>query len=254
MSVVQAFFKWNKDICQRIERTLPNSFSRHLHTSYKHIVARRIDALPGQVIVDVGGGKTCPYLAFSETRRDQTIIATDIAETELRQNKDLSLKVVADASRRALPFKTSSVNLITSRSVMEHLPDNAAFLESCRDVLVTDGLIIHTFPCKYSPFSILNRILPNSVTRLLLSIFHRNWVDECGFVAHYDHCSYNAMKKILESKGYVIIHLELRYYQAIYYDFFIPLYLIMLAYDLLIWAVDARALCGQMLVVARKVG
>jgi SAM-dependent methyltransferase len=250
--MLAAFFDWNRRLSAAIEKRLPSAFTRHLHTSYKYLVANYLDRQAEQTVLDIGGGKTCPYLPFTKEDGRHTIIAMDIAEEELRQNQDLTLRVVANASARNLPTRPGKVDLITSRSTVEHLPDNRAFLRSCHEALSEGGIMIHTFPCKYAPFSVVNALLPNALTRRLMAIFHPEWTDECGFRVFYDHCSYREMRRLIEEEGYDLLHCELRYYQAIYYNFFVPLYLLMIAYDLALWAVNARNLCCQILFVARR--
>lgn len=56
----------------------------------------------------------------------------------------------------------------------------------------------------------------------------------------------------MKDNKFVIDHLELRYYQSIYYDFFVPLYIIMLAYDYLLYKANIKNLACQMIIVARK--
>ncbi len=60
------------------------------------------------------------------------------------------------------------------------------------------------------------------------------------------------MHRLLEDNGFEIVHRELRYYQSIYYTFFVPLYLLMVLYDLIVWKLGVENLACQMLFVARK--
>lgn len=250
---LRRFFLSNQKICAKVESRLPAPFRRHLFTSYKYLVAERIDgSAQGLTVLDIGGGKECPYYEFTKTAAQHTIIAVDISEEELRQNCECHMRVVADAASPSLPFAASSADMITSRSVLEHLRDNAAFLRSCGRVLRRGGLLVNTFPCRRSPFAVINRLLPDRLARLLLFYFHPEWRDVCGFKVYYDHCSHPEMSRLLEASGLEIVHCELRYYQAIYYDFFVPLYLLMVLYDLLLWKMNARSLSCQMLFVARK--
>ena len=253
LTSLRKFFRKNQEFCFRIEEKLPASFKRHLFTSYKYLVAEKIDtAAKSLTVLDIGGGKECPYYEFTKTAVSHSIVAVDIDEAEIRQNRVCSKKVVADAASNDLPFAASSADMITSRSTMEHLHNNSAFLRNCHGVLRDGGYLINTFPCRRTPFAIINKMLPDRLARSLLYYFHPEWRDVCGFKVYYDHCSYAEMCSLLDARGFEIVHFELRYYQAIYYDFFVPLYVLMLAYDLLMWRLDVKALCCQMLFVARK--
>ena len=141
---------------------------------------------------------------------------------------------------------------MVSRSVVEHLPDNEMFFENCARVLRPGGMLVHTFPCKFAPFSLVNQLLPNRLTRRLLAYLHPQWQDECGFVAFYDRCYHSAMRKVIQSSGFHNQRFSFRYYQSIYFDFCFPLFALVLMYDLLIWSFGIRNLACAILVTAER--
>jgi SAM-dependent methyltransferase len=252
MSLSARLIGFNRKMSRAVEAWLPVSFKRHLHTVYKFEVAGLVNRRPTQVVLDIGGGKECPFLPFVNEAAGHLIIAVDCSDHELRLNPELDNKVVADAASRAFPFQESSADLIASRSVVEHLRDNAAFFANCAQVLRPGGVLVHTFPCKFAPFSLINQLLPNRVTRRLLAYFHPNWEDECGFVAYYDHCYYSGICKLLERSGFCNARFAFRYYQGIYFDFCFPLYVLALVYDLMVWSLGIRNLACAILVTAER--
>jgi SAM-dependent methyltransferase len=252
MSLRARFIAVNRRMSRAIEARLPVLFKRHLHTLYKYEVSDFVNQRPGQVVLDIGSGKDCPFLPFVKEPQAHLIIAVDCSDHELRLNPDLDNKIVADAAARRFPFRDGSADLIVSRSVVEHLHDNAVFFANCARVLRPGGGVIHTFPCKFAPFSLINQLLPNRLTRRLLSYFHPQWDDECGFVAFYDRCYFSAVRRMLDRNGFQNTRFTLRYYQSIYFDFFFPLYAVMLLYDLLIWFLGIRNLACAILVTAER--
>jgi SAM-dependent methyltransferase len=228
------------------------AFKQHLHTLYKYEVAGVVNRRPGQVVLDVGGGKECPFLSFVNDPCAHLIVAIDCSDRELRFNSSLDNKVVADAAAREFPFRDGSADLIVSRSVVEHLHDNVIFFTNCARILGPGGVLIHTFPCKFSPFSLVNQLLPNWLTRRLLSYFHPYWDDECGFVAFYDRCYFSAVGGLLKQNGFKNPKFFFRYYQSIYFDFFFPLYILVLIYDIIIWSLGIRNLASGILVTAEQ--
>jgi SAM-dependent methyltransferase len=170
----------------------------------------------------------------------------------LRRNPDIRCRTVADAAAPAFPFRDGSADLIVSRSVVEHLHDNRAFLENCARVLRPGGAMVHTFPCRFAPFSLINQLIPNRLARYLIAAFHPQWEEDCGFVAFYDRCYYSAIRGLLERNGFTQLTFYYRYYQSIYFDFLFPLYAVMLAYDLSIWLLGIRNLACAILVVAQR--
>ena len=252
MSLLARFLDFNRRLSRAVEDRLPADFTRHLHTLYKYEVATLVNRRPGQVVLDIGGGKDCPFLPFVTEPQQQAIVAVDSSEEELRRNPDVRRRVVADAAAPAFPFGDGSADLIVSRSVVEHLHDNRAFLENSARALRPGGVMVHTFPGRFAPFSLLNQLIPNRLARRLIAAFHPQWEQECGFVAFYDGCYDSAMRGLLDRVGFKHPKFYYRYYQSIYFDFLFPLYLLMLGYDLLVWLLGIRNLACGILVVAQR--
>jgi hypothetical protein len=61
-------------------------------------VAEVANRRPGQVVLDIGGGKECPFVPYLDDRRAHLIVALDCSEGELRRNPLPGSKVVADAA------------------------------------------------------------------------------------------------------------------------------------------------------------
>ena len=251
MSLLGRFLDFNRRLSRAVEDRLPAGFTRHLHTLYKYEVAALVNRAPGQVVLDIGGGKDCPFLPFVAEPHRQAIVAVDYSEEELRRNPALRRRVVADAAAPAFPFGDGSADLIVSRSVVEHLHDNHAFLQNCARALRPGGVMVHTFPCRFAPFSLLNQLIPNRLARSLIAAFHPQWEQECGFVAFYDRCYDSAIRSLLDRTGFKRQKFYYRYYQSIYFDFLFPIYLLMLSYDLLVWLLGIRNLACGILVVAQ---
>jgi hypothetical protein len=115
MSLLARFIAANQRLCKATENHLPQVFKRHIQTLYKYQVAALLNRRPGQVVLDIGGGKECPFLPYTNAPRTHLIIALDISEEELRHNRGLDHKVVADAAARGLPFRDGLVDLVVSR-------------------------------------------------------------------------------------------------------------------------------------------
>lgn len=252
MSLLARFLAFNRRLSTATEDRLPAIFKRHLHTVYKYQVAALVNRRPRQIVLDIGGGKDCPFLPFVEESRRQQIVAVDYSVDELRRNRSLELRVVADAAAPGLPFRDGFADLIVSRSVVEHLHDNAIFFENCKRALRPGGVMVHTFPCKFAPFSLLNRLIPNRLTRRLIAYFHPLWQEDCGFPAFYDRCSFSEMQSLLEDNGFENQQFIFRYYQSIYFDFFYPLYLVVLSYDLAVAFLRIRNLACAILLSAER--
>ena len=157
--MIRHIVKWNFAICDGVERTLPGKFTRSLLYLHELTAARLMNARPSQVVADIGGGHLCPFGRHRRRELGTTIVGVDILESQLRGNPIIDHAVVADASR-ALPFGDASLDLIVTRSVIEHLHDNEMFFAETSRVLRPGGHAIHVFPGRFAPFALLNRVLP----------------------------------------------------------------------------------------------
>ncbi len=249
--MLKRFFDWNVRLCDAIERCLPKEFTRSLHCLHADAAAALMNARPGLTVLDVGGGR---HSLFAEQRRMELghlLVGLDIAHEELRHNQRIDAGLVADACRR-LPFADACADLLVTRSVLEHLYNNEEFLREAYRVLKPGGSMAHVFPCRYAPFALVNRLLPNAVAQRLLYYFFPQWRDSCGFKVYYRNCYDPRMPNLMRQLGFEITQYRVRYYQSIYFKFFVPLYLVSLSYDVFTWSLRMKPLACQMFVVARK--
>lgn len=249
--IVNKFLDINRAICERIEDRLPDSFTASLLALHLRAVAKLANRRPNQVLVDAGGGRKSPYRKFMDPRMETYVLALDISEEELNENDSATSAAAADLSI-SIPLKDESADLIATRSLIEHLEDTESFLRECQRVLKPGGCVINVFPSKFSPFSIINQVLPTRLARFLLYSFHPDWTESCGFRAYYDNCNYSAVKRTAEQSGLIIESFNLRYYQSIYFNFFVPFYLVSLCYDLILSSIGIKNLCCQIMLIARK--
>jgi ubiquinone/menaquinone biosynthesis C-methylase UbiE len=251
-SLLARFIAANQWLSKVTEDRLPARFRRHIQTLYKYKAAQLVNRRPGQVVLDIGGGKECPFLHYLDTPARHLIIALDLSEEELRCNRQLKQKIVADAAANRLPFRDASADLVVSRSVVEHVRDNAAFFANCARVLRPGGSMVHAFPGRYAPFALINQLLPNRLARRLVAYLHPEWLEEdnYGFLAYYDRCYFSAVKDLLNSNSFQNLGFDFLYYQSVYFNFFYPLYVLMLIYDLVASTLGIRNLASGIVVTA----
>jgi ubiquinone/menaquinone biosynthesis C-methylase UbiE len=249
--MLQGFFRWNRRLSRWVEERLPEAFTVNLKTVYRLAVADRMNARSNQMILDMGSGKMCRFAEHREADRGMRIIGCDLSEEELLQNLAVDYRVVMDATRQ-MPFKDESMDIVTTRSTLEHLPTLESFFAEAQRVLKPGGYFIHIFPCRFSPFSILNQLLPHRLAQKLLYYFHPEWKEVCGFKAYYNNCYYNGALSLLKKYSFERDKIYIGYYQSIYYDFFLPFYILILCYDLFIYSLGIKNLAAQMLIVGRK--
>ncbi|MBN2468464.1 MAG: class I SAM-dependent methyltransferase [Deltaproteobacteria bacterium] len=240
----------NQDGCARLERYLPQA-RVNIFELYAATVARYMNGKPHQTIVDVGGGKSCPFSGYRRPGTQTKIIAVDVSAEELADNEDVDEKRVANIMEH-LPFEDGEVDIVVSRSVLEHLENLDLFVTEAARVLKKDGYFIHLFPSKFAPFSAINQLVPNKVAKRLLYSLHPNAKGICGFPAYYNKCFYSAIKSLLHKNGYEIVESHVSYYQASYFKFFVPFFLLIALYEIAVRFLGVKNLGAYLLIIAQK--
>ena len=248
------FVRLNRRLARNIERKLghpPGHEQNPMLYLYVNAVAEYANKEPNQVIVDLGAGKQCLFAPLLEPDSRSRIVGVDVSSEAMASNDALDDQVVADAAE-GLPLQDAEADLVVSMSTLEHIRRVQPVALEIYRVLKPGGHTIHVFPSENAPFSLLNRLLPHSVTRGLLRALIPGSEGIQGFPAYYDHCSPGEMERLLTRAGFKIVRTEWSSYQSDYYGFFIPLYLLSLLYDQIVQGLNMRQLAATVVIVARK--
>ena len=243
---IRAFVESNRRASTAIERKL--LLPEPLDEVYGLVAARAMNASAG-LVVDIGGGRRCLFAKYRRSAAE--IVAVDISPEELSHNEDVDRRIVADVTKK-LPFASNSVDVICSRSVVEHLPDVDRFLVEAHRVLRPGGLAVSLFPSKNAPYALIKRALPHSVGRRLLHLVKPYSKDFLGFPTYYQQCTLRAMKRALRRQGFETVETRVSYYQADYFKFLFPLYILNVAFELAAKKTRCTPLAASVLIVARK--
>ena len=244
------FFKINRSLCKKIERYLPQART-NIFNLYTELVVQYINSKCNQIIIDVGSGNKCSFAKFINPAVNAKIIAVDMSIEAMENNRDVDEKRVADITQN-IPFENNEVDLIVSRSVLEHLKYLDNFIIESKRVLKRNGYCIHLLPSKFAPFAIINQILPKKLSKKLLYFFHPQLKGIAGFPAFYANCYYSSIKSLFEKHDFEIVDLKTNYYQSPYFNFLIPLFLISALYEILLQFIGAKNLSAYILIVAKK--
>ncbi|MGH9454156.1 MAG: class I SAM-dependent methyltransferase, partial [Terriglobia bacterium] len=244
--MVNGFFALNRRTSRFVERFFPQA-NVDMHGMYEKTVARYMNSKPGMVVVDVGGGKNCPFAKYRSPEAGARIICLDISMAEMQYNMDVDEKRVADIMR-SLPCDDGEADLIVSRSVLEHVENLSLFVKQARRVLKEGGYFIHVFPSKFAPFALLNQALPRKVSPWILDLMFPEKKGILGFPAVYDRCYASAIRRLLEGDGFEVVNLALTYRQSGYFEVFFPAYLASVCYEAILQSLSLKDLCAYVLV------
>jgi SAM-dependent methyltransferase len=246
---LSAFIRANQRLSARARKKLfePEVLGeRYLERIATLMHDRRLD-----VVVDVGGGRSCHFADSRPPGAGTRIVAVDAAADELTLNEDVDETIVADASR-GLPFAADSVALIVSRMTLEHLPEVGSFVRESARVLKPGGWCVHLFAGANAPYALVNRALPPRVSSRLIHVLRPGSEGVLGFRAYYDCCSPRQIEGLLRNSGFDEVTVEVDYEQAPYFDFLVPLYVLAALYDTATRRLDLRNLAPLILVYAQK--
>lgn len=201
----------------------------------------------GKTFVDVGGGRNC---AFSEKKGTNKIVAVDISEEELNFNMGADIKIVSDVTN-SIPIH--DVDILCSKTVLEHLHNVDKFIENASGSLKKNGLFINAFPCKFAPFAIINQLIPNNLSKVVLRLFFSKEIEGQGFPAYYNKCYYSAFVKSLKIHGFEVQQIDVSYSQSNYFHFFLPLASMIIIYEYILSKLKINNLGAYIFVIAKKI-
>jgi ubiquinone/menaquinone biosynthesis C-methylase UbiE len=249
-AALQSFFALNKRLADRVEPLLPQA-RIDLDLLHEQAIAQHMNERPNQTVLDVGGGRSCRFARYRDPDKNIRIVALDISAEELGHNVDVDERLTGDIVE-ALSLGDREIDIITSRSVLEHLPDLEGFVRNSARVLRPGGYMIHAFPSKFAPFSLINQALPHRLSERLVHFLIPGSEGRLGFRAYYDRCYYSGFRGLLERHGYEILDEAIGYYQSRYFDFLFPVYAASALYELLLVAFKPKNLAARVVIVARR--
>lgn len=251
MRVINGFLDSNRKLCDTIECRLPQA-KVDMSELYDKTVAHYMNAESGQIVVDIGGGKSCRFARYRNPDANARIIAVDICGDEMRENEDVDEKRVGDVTK-TLPLERGEANLVVSCWLLEHLESLEDFVSESGRVLESGGYFIHLFPSKFAPFALINQALPRGVAKRILNFVVPESKRLSGFPAYYDNCCYSSIVPLMEKHGFEVVDARPGYHQqSTYFNFFVPVFLINALYEMAAQALGMKNLCAYILLVARK--
>jgi ubiquinone/menaquinone biosynthesis C-methylase UbiE len=238
-----------------VEGWFPQSKSdlRFLVSKYNELIIHHArQSRQGGIIVDAGGGQSCPFACDKPPHFK--LVAVDISSDELEANADVDETIVSDISQ-FLPFEDNTVDIVASRMTIEHLSRTDGFISEAGRVLKAGGKVIILFPSRFAPFALLNQVIPHRISNKIVAAFHSDWRGNKKherFETFYHNCYYSAFKSLVRRNGFDIVDEFITYAQSRYFDFFFPLYLASMTYESLIHMLKIRNLAAYILIVAEK--
>jgi SAM-dependent methyltransferase len=161
-----------------------------------------------KAVAELGGGAN-PMVADEEQwgfAQDRVVV--DISAEELAKADGGVQTRVADL---CLPINDghNAYDFVFSKMLCEHLPNARAFHENCFKLLRPGGLSVHFFPTLYTLPFVINRLIPEDLTRSILDKVQPGRLDDPKhqkFPAYYRWCTGPTRRaaKRFESVGFKV--------------------------------------------------
>ncbi len=248
--IARGFIRFNQRLANRIQRRLPHAQVSQF-ALYESALRQRLDSLSAGTIVDVGGGRACSFAGILRNRQDVKIIAVDISAEEMSFNVDVDECRVADVGL-ALPFSDESIDLIVSRTVLEHVSDVRRFVDESWRVLKPGAYSVHLIPCRYALFAIIARVIPFRIGRAILHYLRPQSVGIVEFPVFYKDCYKSKIEELHRNAGFDHTEIKLTYFQSDYFDALLPAFILSVLYECITSFVRWQNLAAYMVVIGRK--
>jgi SAM-dependent methyltransferase len=168
-----------------------------------------IEKTQSKDILEVGAGANPTLAATDVVSLDLRYTANDVSSKELRKAPDGFQAWVCDLSRDRIPLeRESSFDLVFSRMVNEHVSDGRRYHSNIHKLLRPGGISAHCFSTLYCLPFLVNRLIPDSATGLLLNLFSpRDEHKTAKFRAYYSWSRgpSPSMIRQFESLGYEVL-------------------------------------------------
>ena len=235
----------NREISRRVSTYLPTRKIDPFN-DYEDTVTKVIKQIKNPLVLDIGGGKQC-FLA-SHTDCDSRNICLDLQMRQLCANYDANYLIMGDAL--SIPLSDDCVDLVISRSFIEHVPSVETLFKETNRVLKKGGYLISVFPSKFAIFAIINQLFPEYLSKKALHHLVSTRDNELGFNAYYDKCYFTGINSLLNKNNYKVVDIKDYHFSSAYFEFFLPLFLISCIYE--ICTQPFKNLASYLLIIAKK--
>jgi 2-polyprenyl-6-hydroxyphenyl methylase/3-demethylubiquinone-9 3-methyltransferase len=250
MSALRTFLAFNRALCRLLDRYWAYPLAASFWDDYVRRSTELVRTATVPRLVDVGAGRTTPYA--DAVPNGHTLVGVDVLEADLEANPGLDERVVRNVITEGLPTEAQGAGVITSRMVIEHIPDLDRFARELATALVPGGSTVHLFAGRHSVFAILNRLLPEEVSRRILFALRPESVEVGGFETHYDRTNASAARRVFEGAGFTDVEIVVSYQVSQYFEFFFPLFLLARVWETALHHLGRQDLGSFVLLTARR--
>lgn len=172
---------------ENIVNLIKDNKSETAWNSYKDVV---LALSKGKSVLEIGAGRRPIFTEQEIEENNISYVANDILKSEL-DIIDFSVeKAVFDITGDIPGEFINRFDFIFSKMVQEHVQDGGKFYSNIQKLLKEDSISLNFFPTLFHPIFVMNYILPEKISSILLRKFHplRNTHEIPKFPAYYQFC------------------------------------------------------------------
>lgn len=216
MKMLKCFISYNRDFCNKLEQKFAAFFSEPSPVlELKKILEECVDGLPDGASILEPGGIDRPQLKKSERYQYEGL---DVEERSTCY--DVYDSFYVRSIEEPLPKK---YDLIVSRALLEHVPDNRRAFRAMGDGLKVGGKMVHFIPCGNHPYSLLTRLVGNRLQKILIKLI-KPQSQKTGYKVYFNYCSPRKIRSLLEGNSVHVLHSQSYWGASEYFKFFVPFF------------------------------
>jgi len=243
--LIKTFVRLNRQASNYLAKKIPSLFGEKDSSNFQlDMIHEAIANRKEKFQLLEAGGIDRPLVSKSEK---YTYIGLDIEE------KDTCYivydKFIVDSIENELNQK---FDLIISKTLLEHVENNKNSYRAMYLGLNEGGEMIHYFPGKNHPFSVLTTVVGNKMQRFLIKLLRPHAKAVTGYKAYYDLCSYTPLKKYLDSLGFKSTFIKPYWGAADYFAFFLPAFIVICLFNRACEKLNLVYFASGLIVAAKK--
>lgn len=247
-AVLGRFLAANRRLSRRFSTRLEST--ARFYREYDELVVDAARGMPpGSAIVDLGGGRHCPFAAEIDRSQGSRVIAVDISQEELDANGEVDETRLADVAG-GLPFADGEASLLVSRTLLEHVKGVPAAIRNIGRVTAPGGRSIHLIPCRNSVFAIAARLIPWRIAKPAVDRLVPSASGVVEFEPYYECCEPHTLERLFKEAGFSDVRIRACWSQADYFESIFPIFLLVWAYQALLRRLGVRRLAAYAIVEA----
>ena len=197
----------------------------------------------------MGGGRTCSFAELLPAGHDLSIVAVDLSPDELAANTTAKRTIVADVSRE-LPFADGELDLLVSRTLLEHVSDVQGAARQFARVLKPGAHTIHLLPCRYALFAIFARVIPFAIAKRMVHFAIPGSRGVVEFDVVYDRGHPAALAEAFTAAGFREVTVDCTWDQTDYFQSLLPLFALVMLYQRVAARLGLRVLASYAIIRA----